>query len=131
MGLHVASAKETGERIVAGRKSGLPELGESVAFEARHFGLTIRMTSKIIEFERPNRFVDEMQKGPFARLRHEHAFASTARGVRMLDRMDFASPFGPFGAVADRLFVMPHLRRFLIERGRVLREHLEERARQS
>lgn len=124
--LHLRSARGSGERIVAGRSSGLLELGESVTFEGRHFLVRFRLTSKIVEMERPIRFVDEMQTGPFARLRHEHRFEAAASGTRMIDVVDFASPLGLLGAIADRALVAPHLRRFLARRASALRSYLEK-----
>lgn len=124
MGLHVLSAKGSGERIVAGRTNGLLELGESVTFEGRHFGVRFRLTSKITDLERPSRFVDAMQSGPFARMRHDHLFEGNNEGTVMVDFVDFASPFGFIGRIAD-VFVARHLTRFLIERGRALKRHLE------
>ena len=41
-------------------------LGQTVTWQARHFGLPFRMTSKITEYERPTHFVDEQVSGPFA-----------------------------------------------------------------
>jgi ligand-binding SRPBCC domain-containing protein len=123
--LHVRTAEGTGERIVDGRTSGLLELGDSVTFEARHFGLRFHLESKIVEFSHPLRFVDEMQKGPFKRLRHEHLFEQVESGTRMTDRFDFASPLGPLGALADALFVKAHLKRFVELRNRRLKEILE------
>lgn len=53
---HVASAEGTGERAVAGRRSGLLVLGEEVTWEARHLGIRQRLTSRITAFERPTFF---------------------------------------------------------------------------
>lgn len=36
--LHQISTKQTQERVIAGRMSGLIELGESVTWRAKHFG---------------------------------------------------------------------------------------------
>jgi hypothetical protein len=44
--LHVESTKQTGERAIAGRTSGLIELGESVTWRAKHFGIWQNLTSK-------------------------------------------------------------------------------------
>lgn len=32
----------------------------------------------------------------------------------MVDQLDFASPFGFLGAIADRLFVAAYMRRFML-----------------
>jgi len=125
LGLHVLSAKGSGERIVGERQEGLLELGDEVTFEARHFGFKFRMTSKIVEFDRPRQFVDEMTKGPFKRLRHIHRFEPTEGGTNAIDEMEFASPFGLMGLLVDRLFVSRHLREFLMARNVALKRILE------
>jgi ligand-binding SRPBCC domain-containing protein len=63
-----------GERAVSGVTSGLLDLGDSVTWQARHFGLPFRMTSAVTDFDRPYRFVDEQTRGPFASWWHEHCF---------------------------------------------------------
>ena len=79
--LHLESMLASDERAIEGVTSGLISAGEEVTWEARHFGVTWRMTSRIIEFDPPRRFVDEMIRGPFTAFRHEHLFeASTAKG---------------------------------------------------
>ncbi len=89
------------------------ELGDEVEFEARHLGVTQRLRSKVVEYERPTRFVDEMQKGAFARMRHTHEFQPTASGTRMIDTLDFVAPFGPLGALGALIFLGAYMRRFL------------------
>lgn len=54
------------------------ELGDTMTWEARHFGIQLRLTSHSTEFQRPNRFVDEQQHGLFARFRHVHEFLPVA-----------------------------------------------------
>ena len=62
---HARSMGSSDERVVAGVRSGAIELGQTVTWQARHFGLPFRMTSKITVYERPSRFVDEQVRGPF------------------------------------------------------------------
>ncbi len=69
--LHLESMAATRERAVSGVTSGLIGGGEEVTWEARHFGIYWRVTSRITAFEPPHRFVDEMVRGPFALFRHE------------------------------------------------------------
>jgi len=45
--LHVESMKHTGEKAVAGVTSGLIGLGQEVTWEARHFTVRQRLTSRI------------------------------------------------------------------------------------
>jgi hypothetical protein len=37
--LHMESTKKTGEKAIAGKTSGLIELGETVIWRAKHFGI--------------------------------------------------------------------------------------------
>src|SRR6266700_2160578 len=74
--LHVRSTAGTNEEAIAegGVTSGLLGPGEWVTWRARHFGVAQSMTMRMAEFERPHRFVDEMVRGPFRRIRHVHDF---------------------------------------------------------
>src|SRR5208283_4752387 len=58
VGTHVRTSVRTRERVVAGKTSGLLDIDDVVTFEAVHFGVTQQLTSKIVEFDRPRRFVD-------------------------------------------------------------------------
>ena len=92
--LHLESMSESKERAVGGVTSGLIGEGQEVTWEARHFGVLWRMTSRITEFDPPHRFVDHMVHGPFASFRHEHLFEPVAAGTRMTDVIDFTVTLG-------------------------------------
>jgi ligand-binding SRPBCC domain-containing protein len=111
--LHTVSMKRHGEVAVAGRTSGLLELGEDVTWRARHFGIAMRLTARIVEFERPRRFRDSMIRGPFARLDHEHRFHVRNGTTVMEDVFEFASPLGPVGRLVDRFVLARYLERLL------------------
>ena len=57
------SVVHTHERAVAGVTSGVMKLGDTVAWEAVHFGIKQHLTSKITAYERPYRFTGEMVRG--------------------------------------------------------------------
>jgi len=106
--LHLESMLASHERAVAGVTAGLIGEGQEVTWEARHFGVRWRMTSRIVAFDRPHRFVDEMVRGPFVSFRHEHLFAAHGDGTRMTDVVTFRAPVGvvtngPVGAYLRRL----------------------------
>ena len=111
---HLRTASFTGERVGGGRTSGLLGPGDMVTFEAVHFGVRQRLTSKIVEFDRPNRFVDEMVQGAFATLRHVHEFFVDGDAVVMRDTLIWKSPLGFLGAVADTFFVTRHMKTFIM-----------------
>ena len=123
---HVASTEGSDERAVAGRTSGLLELGEQVTWEARHLGVRQRLSARITELDRPARFVDEMVSGAFARFRHVHEFRPLERGgTLMIDEFDYTSPLGPLGRLADVLFLERYMRRFLERRAAHLKAAAE------
>jgi ligand-binding SRPBCC domain-containing protein len=123
--LHVSSMSRTGERAVAGRTSGLIELGEQVTWEARHFGVWQRFTSEITLFDRPVHFQDTMRKGAFHSFVHDHFFHRVAEGTVMRDVLVFQSPLGALGALVDMLFIASYLERLLMERNRVVKQLVE------
>ena len=124
--LHVTSMKETAEKAVAGRTSGLIELGEQVTWEARHFGVRQRFTSKITAFDRPAYFQDSMVKGAFHSFVHDHHFEAVDGGTKMIDVLTFASPLGFIGAFVDRLVMSAYLRRMLTSRNDALKAALSQ-----
>ena len=124
---HVRSTAGTDERAVGGVTVGLLGLGDEVTWEARHLGIRQRLTVRISRFERPRMFEDVMVRGAFASLRHVHEFVPRDGGTTMIDRFTFASPFGPIGAMVDRVYLAGYMRRFLISRANELKRMAESR----
>ena len=125
---HVESARMTGERAVSGVTSGMLNLGDEVTWRARHFGVTQDLTSRIVAFDRPHHFRDEMVRGAFSRIVHDHYFKPVPGGTRMVDVFDFTAPLGPIGTLVDRLFLTAYLRRFLEDRAQALKQLAESDA---
>ena len=123
--LHLRSMEHTKERAVGGRTSGLIGLGEEVTWEARHFGLLHRHTSRITRYDRPNYFRDSMIQGRFARFEHDHYFETQASGTLMRDVVHFASPFGIMGRVVDALFLTRYVARLIARRNEIIRHAAE------
>lgn len=125
IGLHVRLAGRSRERAVAGRVKGLIGPGEWVTFSAVHFGVRLQLTARISEFEPPHHFADEQTHGPFAFLKHIHAFESRGAGrTLMRDVVELTAPLGVFGRMAEPI-VAWHLHRFLRERAHGLKTALE------
>jgi len=113
MNAHADSMAKSGERIVSCPPGGMLGLGDEVTFEAVHLGVRQRLTSRIVEFDRPRRFVDEMVRGAFASFRHVHEFTDEGGSVLVRETATWRSPLGILGAIADALVVERHLRTFL------------------
>jgi ligand-binding SRPBCC domain-containing protein len=119
--LHLHSTADTRERVVAGRSSGVFELGDHVTWEARHLGLRHRLSMTISAYDRPHMFRDELVSGPFRRLVHDHFFEPSEQGTLMRDVFEFTSGVPPL----DALVLRPHLRRLLLRRNRTIAELAE------
>lgn len=128
IGVHLASASDTGERVVAGRTTGLCELGDTVTWQARHFGIMQQLTVEICELQFPVYFADRMLRGAFKSMRHEHRFAPApgGSGTLMHDRFYYETPFGFVGRLFDRLLLERHMRRFLLQRNVFLKRACEK-----
>ncbi len=123
--VHEKTTSGTGERVLEGPPSGMLELGDEVVFEAVHFGVRQRLRSKIVAYERPLEFVDEMQKGAFKSLRHVHRFEPVEGGTLMVDLVDFQSPGWVFGRLVDSLVLARYMGKFIEARGLELKRIAE------
>jgi len=125
--LHIQSTAGTHERAVAGVTTGLIGPGDEVTWEATHFGIRLRLTSRITVFDRPHRFRDSQVSGPFRRFDHDHIFTRESSVTVMRDVFDYESPLGWLGRLADFLFLERYLARFLQRRSQVIRTVAEAR----
>ena len=123
--LHVESMNQTGEKAIAGRTSGLIELGETVTWQAKHLGIRQTLTSKITQFDYPNSFTDEMVKGAFKSIRHEHLFYAINDQTVMKDIFIFESPYGMLGELVNFLFLSRYMTNLLKNRNKVIKEAAE------
>src|SRR5258708_31629307 len=72
--LHKISTAATKEKAIDGKTSGLINLNEFVTWQATHFGISQRVTSKITQYNLPFHFRNEQLKGAFKYLIHDHNF---------------------------------------------------------
>jgi ligand-binding SRPBCC domain-containing protein len=119
--LHVASTAHTGERAVGGVTAGLLGLGQEVTWRAKHFGIWQHLTSRITAYEWPFHFRDSMVRGIFHRFDHDHFFAQSGSVTVMRDVLDFQSPLGLLGRLADQLFLVRHMRSLLQTRNEMIK----------
>jgi ligand-binding SRPBCC domain-containing protein len=82
--------------------------GQLIDYQLKLHGIPLRWRSEISAWEPPHRFVDEQRRGPYRRWFHEHTFEEREGHTLARDRVDYAVPGG---ALVDRLFVRPQLRR--------------------
>ena len=123
--LHTKSMANTNEVAVAGRTTGLIELGEEVTWRARHFGVRQHFTSKITAFDFPRYFQDTMQRGAFRSFVHDHYFTTQNGVTTMQDVLAFSAPLGILGRIAEKLVLRRYLEKLLTTRAAVIRDALE------
>ena len=123
---HTQSLQHSKEKAIAGKTSGLIELGETVTWEAVHFGIKHQLTSKITEFDSPSYFIDEMVSGAFKSFKHEHYFKDAGNYTLVEDKFFFESPFGIFGKLANKLFLNRYMTNLLKTRNNFLKIEAEK-----
>lgn len=123
--LHQVSMDHTNEKAIAGRITGLIEMGEEVTWEAVHFGVKQRLTSKITQFDFPHSFRDEMVKGAFKSFTHDHIFLEENGVTEMQDIFDFESPLGWLGDIFNYLILEKYMTTLLQRRNQVIKEIAE------
>ncbi|WP_207425615.1 SRPBCC family protein [Pedobacter sp. SYSU D00535] len=123
--LHLETMQHSEEKAIAGVTSGLIGLGETVTWEARHFGIKMKLISKITICEFPVLFCDEMLEGPFKSLIHRHFFAERGAFTLMIDEFAYESPLGILGCLADLVFLEKYMRKLILHRNAVIKQKAE------
>lgn len=124
--LHMRSTEHTREVAVAGVTTGLIGPGQEVTWEATHFCVRQRLTSKVTAYSRPVHFRDSQIRGPFQRFDHDHVFEDISAGVTLMrDTFDYASPLGFLGRLIDRLFLKRYMRSLLERRNKLIKQVAE------
>lgn len=101
-------------------------LGESVTWEARHFGVRQRLTTRITEFDRPRHFRDSLVAGAFRRFDHDHWFDSLDDGGTLVrDVFDFDAPLDVLGRIAEAAFLTRYMRQLLADLNAVIKRVAE------
>lgn len=88
------------------------EAGALLDYRLRLHGVPIGWQTRIERWEPPHRFLDTQARGPYALWEHEHVFEPAGGAATVIhDRVTYALPLGPLGALAHRLFVRRDLER--------------------
>ena len=123
--LHKISTAKTNEEAIEGTTFGLIKLDETVTWQATHFGIRQKLTSKITAFDKPAYFRDEQIKGAFKYIYHEHKFEQLNNKILMTDYFEFESPFGMFGKLFNKMILTNYLGKLHIDRNEIIKEFAE------
>ena len=67
--------------------------------------LKLDWVTEITKVREGKGFIDDQRVGPYALWHHRHEFEEVDEGVKMIDEVTYALPFGIFGDIAHALFV--------------------------
>lgn len=126
--VHILSTGKTNEKAIAGRTKGFCEQGDTITWEARHFGITQQLTVEITKLNRPFYFEDRMLKGAFKSMRHEHHFEEVEGKTIMSDHFEYEVPFWIFGWLFNRMILKQYMTKFLVTRNQTLKSLAENRS---
>ena len=124
--LHQLSTAKTNEKAISGITSGLIKMDEIVTWEATHFGIRQKLTSKITAFNPPFHFRDEQLKGAFKYFLHDHYFEQLTEGkILMKDIFQYEAPLGLLGQIFSKFILTNYMRKFLLERNQMIKDYAE------
>jgi ligand-binding SRPBCC domain-containing protein len=86
-------------------------VGTLIEYRLRLHGVPVRWRTRIEAWDPPHRFIDNQLRGPYGLWHHTHRFEPDGDATLIHDRVRYRIGFGPFGALADRLFVRRDLER--------------------
>jgi hypothetical protein len=99
--------------------------GTLLDYKLRLHGVPVRWQTRIEIWEPPVGFVDVQARGPYSLWEHTHSFETDGGGATVIhDRVRYAIPLGPLGALAHVLFVRRDLKRIFDYRSEAVSERL-------
>lgn len=123
--LHKLSMQHSREEIVGGITTGMMKLKDTVTWQASHFGIRFTLQSAITKFTRPFFFTDEMVRGPFKSMVHDHFFYWEESSTIMVDNFYFQSPLGLLGELVDSLVLKNYMTGLLTQRNAIIKQFAE------
>lgn len=123
--MHAVSMKHTNEKAIKGVISGLINLNETVTWQAKLLFKQRVMEVRITEMKPFENFTDEMVKGDFKSMKHEHHFKEIENGTIMIDLFSFKTPYGWWGKVANFIFLKQYLQKLLETRNAAIKLYAE------
>lgn len=122
---HAYTQLHRNEVAIKGKTSGLINLGETVTWKARHFGINQKLSVKITKLEQPYIFRDTMVEGAFKRFDHDHIFEQKNGKVKITEVFDYESPYSFLGKIFDFFVLKNYMTKFFVHRNVEIKKALE------
>lgn len=109
-------------RVLSGANvSGAFAVGQTVTFETKMIGIAGRFQTRVVTFDRPHSFVDEMASGPLISFIHIHMLEDQNGGTRLIDILRWKTPYSLFGRLFDEVFLKRSIRKIVVTRNQKLK----------
>ncbi|MFJ5758964.1 cell division protein [Neobacillus sp. NPDC093182] len=131
VGVHTQPILKTKGKAVGGVTKGLLVEGNSVTWESVHYGIKLRVTTRVIFMENPYSFVEKMVKGPFRYSIHIHQFIEEEAGTIMIDHFQYKSRFSLIGVLIDKLFLAKYIEKLIEARAIEFKKIVETKTNQT
>lgn len=99
------------------------QVGDQLEFSFKVAGIALNYIAEITEFEKNQRFVDEMRQGPYKYFKHEHVFEDLGGKTKVTDRLDFS---GGFFGLGDEIIAKPMTTNIFKQRHALMKQKLEQ-----
>ena len=95
------------------------KIGATIEYRIRLYGVPMKWSSEITEWDPPRMFEDTQIRGPYRKWVHRHTFRETDEGTVATDQVLYRVPGG---AVVNKLFIAGQVRRIFDYRKAKLKE---------
>jgi ligand-binding SRPBCC domain-containing protein len=85
-------------------------------------GIKMNWMTEITHVKEGEYFIDEQRFGPYALWHHQHHFKTIEGGVLMTDILNYATPYGIIGRLANTLFVDKQIKQVFSYREKAIKE---------
>lgn len=86
------------------------------------FGIKLNWMTEITHVKDQEYFVDDQRVGPYAIWHHEHHFEPINGGVKMVDKLTYAIPYGIIGRLANKLLVAKEVQKIFTYREKAIND---------
>jgi ligand-binding SRPBCC domain-containing protein len=108
------------------RAARISEVGSEAVVETRLFRVVpVRWVARHTKYDPPRSFEDVQERGPFRRWRHRHVITPHPEGAVLRDEIEYETPLGFVGKLAEPFFVRPRLEKLFAYRHEVTRAWCE------
>lgn len=85
-------------------------------------GIQMNWVTEITQVKDQKYFVDDQRVGPYAIWHHEHHFTEIKGGVKMVDNLTYAIPYGVIGRIANKILVAKEVQKIFTYREKAIND---------